>query len=267
MVKIAIRDDDANFFTKIEDLELVYPKIDKFPVSFAVVPMITDVLGGCPETKGNSTPRDIRDNKDLVSWLRQKVELGECDVLLHGLTHEYKFDSTGNKIPEMIWRSGDEELENQLSEWKSIFHSLFGCAINCFVAPCNRISKDALKVVSKTGLNYSGIVPISFDRDYTIKNICNYIKRFTLRAITGLPFPGVMDYSDHKEINACELRSLDYLVKMYKWCDKHKQPLVVNVHYWDLRDNSEQLITLMSFMDFCEKNGCVPTTVSSLLSK
>lgn len=120
-------------------------------------------------------------------------------------------------------------------------------------------------MVSKAGLNYSGIIPISFDRDFTIKNINSYIKRFALRATTGLPFPGVLIYSDHKEINACELRSLDYLVKMYKWCDKHEQPMVVNVHYWDLRDNSDHLNILMSFMDFCENNGYVPTTVSSLL--
>lgn len=34
MVKLAIRDDDANFFTKVEDIEFVYKDFEGFPISF-----------------------------------------------------------------------------------------------------------------------------------------------------------------------------------------------------------------------------------------
>lgn len=40
MVKLAIRDDDANFFTKVEDIEFVYKDFEGFPISFAVVPHV-----------------------------------------------------------------------------------------------------------------------------------------------------------------------------------------------------------------------------------
>ena len=43
MVKLIIRDDDCNFFTRPEDLEHVYRSISDFPVTFAVVPEVTDV--------------------------------------------------------------------------------------------------------------------------------------------------------------------------------------------------------------------------------
>ena len=44
-MKLIIRDDDANFFTHPEDIEKAYSEIPDFPVSFAVVPMVVDVIG------------------------------------------------------------------------------------------------------------------------------------------------------------------------------------------------------------------------------
>ena len=44
MIKIAIRDDDMNFFTKVEDIKVVYKNFNYFPISFAVVPYVLDVL-------------------------------------------------------------------------------------------------------------------------------------------------------------------------------------------------------------------------------
>ena len=38
MVKLIIRDDDCNFFTRPADLQHVYRSIPNFPVTFAVVP-------------------------------------------------------------------------------------------------------------------------------------------------------------------------------------------------------------------------------------
>ena len=62
MVKLIIRDDDCNFFTRPEDLEHVYRSISDFPVTFAVVPEVTDVYGGCPDTMNNTIPRSVGEN-------------------------------------------------------------------------------------------------------------------------------------------------------------------------------------------------------------
>ena len=114
MVRLIIRDDDCNFFTRPEDIERVYSQIPDFPVSFATVPTIMDVAGGCPETKGNITPRGIGDNAELVSYLKKRYEDGKCDILLHGITHGYHFRPDGSKIPEMIWRNDEGNLREQI---------------------------------------------------------------------------------------------------------------------------------------------------------
>ena len=97
MVKLIIRDDDCNFFTRPEDLEHVYRSISDFPVTFAVVPEVTDVYGGCPDTMNNTIPRSVGENKELVTYLKQKLEEGKCDIALHGVYHGYKFDKDGKK--------------------------------------------------------------------------------------------------------------------------------------------------------------------------
>lgn len=42
MIPIAIRDDDMNYFTKVEDIEFVYKDFNKFHVSFAVIPAVDE---------------------------------------------------------------------------------------------------------------------------------------------------------------------------------------------------------------------------------
>lgn len=98
MVKLIIRDDDCNFFTRPEDLEHVYRSISDFPVTFAVVPEVTDVYGGCPDTMNNTIPRSVGENKELVTYLKQKLEEGKCDIALHGVYHGYKFDRMARRF-------------------------------------------------------------------------------------------------------------------------------------------------------------------------
>ena len=73
MVRLIIRDDDCNYFTRPEDLEHVYRSLPNFPISFAVVPEVTDVYGGCPETMNNTKPRPVGDNNELVEYLKSVI--------------------------------------------------------------------------------------------------------------------------------------------------------------------------------------------------
>ena len=117
-VKLAIRDDDMNFFTRVEDIEYVYQDISSFPVSFAVIPTVTDVstLGKCSDTKGNQIPRWVGDNEELISWLKKKLVENRVDVLLHGITHGYMFKK-GKRRAEMQWRT-EPNLAEEICEMK-----------------------------------------------------------------------------------------------------------------------------------------------------
>ena len=268
MVKLIIRDDDCNFFTRPEDLERVYSSISEFPITFAVVPEVTDVQGGCPETMNNTTPRLIGENKELVSYLKEKLVEGKCDIALHGISHGYKFDKQGRKVPEMIWRNADEELQNKIGQCKKYLEETFGYPIICFVAPSNKILKEGIKAVYNNGMNYSGIIATTLNRDSSLKSLTNYAKRWYIRLLHGFPYPGILDYGTHLEVNATN-RSTSYtfLKKMFHYCDRHNLPLAINVHYWHMRDNEDHYKDFFSFIRYAINNGAIPTKMSDCFKK
>lgn len=268
MIKLAIRDDDMNFFTKVEDIELIYRDFNHFPISYAIIPYVMDVStrGACSDTRGNSTPKDVADNKELVEWVKNEIKKGTCDILLHGVYHNYKFTDNDVKLAEMEWRNNEPNLATLLRIEKERLSNLFNYPISCFVAPSNKITKYCLNQVVKAGLNYSGIIPMKPNVNLTIKNLANYAKRWVVRAFYMLPYPGVLEYDNHKEVNACSLQTYDYLVKMFKFCEKHNFPMVINVHYWYLRDNPSELEKLRKFvMEYAIPRGAIPTRLSDLL--
>ncbi len=267
MVKLIIRDDDMNYFTKVDDIKRIYKELHGFPISFAVILTVLDVstMGACPDTKGNTTPRYVGDNIELVNWIKCEYEKGNVDILLHGITHSYKYHK-GKRLFEMHWRDGEENLAATLKHWKEELSSLFNCDIKVFVAPGNRVTKHTLYCAIEAGMNFSGLITHKFDRTLSFKNLSCYVKRWSMRISTGLQYPGVLEYSDHKEINACPLREEEYLYKMFEWCKKHESPMAINVHYWDLREKPEQLAKLVKFVDFALGHGAVPTKISDVLS-
>ena len=262
MVKLIIRDDDCNFFTRPEDLEHVYRSIPDFPVSFAVVPEVTDVYGGCPETMNNKTPRPVGNNKELVKYLKNRLAAGKCDIVLHGICHGYRFDKNGKKIPEMIWRNHEPDLTENLCRCKKYLEETFDYPINCFVAPSNQIMAEGVKAVHTNGMNYSGIIAASFNRDFSWRSLLNYVKRWTIRIFLGFPYPGVMDYGTHLEVNATNRTSFDFLKKMFHYCDKNNMPLAINVHYWHIRDNEEHYKGFFKFVNYALTHGAIPTCLS-----
>lgn len=265
MVKLVIRDDDMNFFTRVEDIEKVYKDISFFPVSFAIIPQVMDVstCGKCPDTIGNTIPRWVGDNKELISWMKEKLKEEKADALLHGITHHYELIK---KVwqGEMLWRK-EPDLVNEIAQQKERLSEALNYPISVFVAPSNEISKYAIKCVAVSGLDFSGIVPIDFQRELTIKNLRNYAKRWFYRVKDRLPYPGILEYSTHKEINACSAMGYDYLVKMFHYCERMKTPMAVNVHYWQLRDSKSTLSDIVRFVDYAMNHNAQPTKLSSLL--
>lgn len=265
MVKLIIRDDDCNFFTHPEDIEKVYRIIPDFPVSFAVVPTVTDVYGGCPETKGNKIPMPIGENQELVSYLKNRFDNKKCDILLHGITHGYKFKPDGNKIPEMAWREQEFDLSENIKKQKEYLEKVLGITINCFVAPSNRILKNGIKAIYENKMNYSGIIPLDFQREVNIRSIKNYLNRIWIRTTLGLPYPNVLTYNTHKELNACNTINYDYLKRMYGYCQKLDSPMAINVHYWHMRDFPDRYKGFFDFVKFALNNGAQPSLMRDCL--
>lgn len=269
MTPLILRDDDLNFFSKVDDIETVYSNIPYFPISFAVVPRVLDLssVGACSDTRDNKTPMPIHENPEIVRYIKKRLKDGRADVLLHGQTHGYFFPN-GKRTPEMmldtptIGSSWDEVL----GEEKAYLEDLFDYKISCFVAPSNIISQKNLYSAVKNGMHFSGIIPPTFERNITFRNILNYLKRMSLRLTNGYPYPGVLTYSDHKELNAVTTtRGYDFLMKLFLYCKRHNMPMAVNTHYWALRDKPVEREMLFRFVKDAIAQGAVPSKLSDCL--
>lgn len=260
-VKIAIRDDDANFFTKPSDLIKVYKEIPDFPISFAIIPYVVEA-GACPDVEiNNKKPCFIGDNKELVGFFEKSFKEGRCDILMHGITHEYKYYGE-RKIAEMLWRSNEtgEHLGEQLMQAKQLLEDVLKIPLQCFVAPHNDIDKAGIEALPK-GMDYSGIIAIKYNRCFDLMGIKNYVKRIWCRFRYGIPYPGVLCYNGHKELNACSVRDYEFLMKVYKYCKLHGHPMVINVHYWHIRDYPEKYNDFFKFINYAIQDGALPSRV------
>lgn len=261
MVPLIIRDDDYCYFTHPEDIEKVYAPIPDFPVTFAVVPQVTDVLGGCPDTKGNETPKPLGENTELMDFLKERIARG-CDIVMHGITHGYQPDDHGRKMPEMIWRNGERDLTERIRENKLYLEGLFERNISCFVAPSNQIRKEGLRAVCRNGMNYSGIIPTNFQRELNVRSLRNYVKRMWVSTVRRLPYPGVLTYATHQELNAINANDYDYLRRVFAYCDRFGLPMAVGVHYWQLRDHPERFRRFFDFVRYAVDHGAQPSRLS-----
>lgn len=266
-VRLVIRDDDASFFTKPKDLEKVYSVIPDFPVSFAVVPFIV-AAGKYPDTKGNKIPRPVSDNKELIGFLSERYKEGKCDILLHGITHEYHY-LNGKKVSEMIWREHEEPncLKEKILEGKKELETAFRTEINCFAAPHNDIGKLGVQALYSYGMHYSGIIPISYLRDLSLRAVRNYVKRFWIRYYKGFQYPGILNYGTHLELNACVAGNDEYLNKIYQYCKEIEAPMAINVHYWDIREKPYKYRNFFDFINYAIKDGAVPSRMRDVLNQ
>ena len=129
----------------------------------------------------------------------------------------------------------------------------------------NHIKKNGIRAVYENGMNYSGIIPIDFQREVNLKSISNYIKRIWLRATFKFPYPQVMTYMTHKELNACNTINKEYLMKMFAYCKKKDSPMAINVHYWHMRENPERYKGFFDFVKYALDNGAIAARMRDCL--
>ena len=143
-----LRDDDTCGITEIDDLEKCYNNIwDKIPVNLSITPFrIPGDFESVPskfKSKKESFP--LREKKDLVDFLKDKLKQGHINVALHGYNH-----TKINGIPEYCSENG---LMEKTRHGKEYLETLFDCKINTFVPPFNAITLDGVNAVINNELN------------------------------------------------------------------------------------------------------------------
>lgn len=144
-IPILIRDDDTNFFTKVDMLRTIHSKAwDRgFKVSLSVVPFQkgTDDVSVPPEVRQTGLLYPIVNNEELIKFLKDKVQRQYIEILQHGFSHSIvdgyrgEFGVNISKQRDNL-QSGRESLKNVL-----------GFSPEFFVPPYDDISHRNLKLI------------------------------------------------------------------------------------------------------------------------
>jgi hypothetical protein len=252
-MKLAIRDDDTCYFTKPEQLEMVYGKIwDKIPVSLSVVP-----FHAC--TKSGSVPKQywsgnkifpIGENEELVRFLKKKIREGKVSIMLHGYSH--KDDENGYEFV-----AGDT-LHSKVREGKEYLEELFEVEIKTFVPPHNSLSKEGAKAVIDNGLNILGSSPTPFNRPFDIKVFTYLLKRIHFvrtngKDDVGVVYPFVMTFESHCEFLCNSLipsTMLEDLIYNLELAQGYNGDFCLNTHYWEFFESENMRKDLNDFLRY-----------------
>ena len=253
-MNVALRDDDACYFTAPETLERVYHDVwDRIPVCLATVPFaIGYERKGIPREHWQSgTAFPLEQNGPIVELLRDAVARGRASVALHGYTHQdyaagYEFQAAPD--PERRVRHGREYLQQLLQT-----------SVSIFVPPHNALSKRGLAAVSAAGLNLLGSF-LSFHparRPWDRRTLGNFLRIRRFRAATGrhkrdrFVYPHVLRYDRHAEFGCHSLvpsTTLEELVAGFDEARRAGGHFCLATHYWEV--DSRMKDVLVRFLDY-----------------
>lgn len=242
MKYILIRDDDLNYHTTIKELSTVYSYLfdNNIPINFATIPSvntsaITSSLDFGPGTYEPFIPKEVAgvnkewpidENKELITYLKN---IPNAEFLLHGYTHfglppSYEFENNDREI-----------ITDKLTKGKEIFKRAFGLVPLTFVAPQDKYSPNALKIIKDNFKIFSlgwidkarvdMMLRIKYHWMKLQKN--NYIKD---KNIAMLEHPGCL-FSKFKSTQ-------DTIKQLDNYIDKHKFTIIVT-HHWEFFEDGE----------------------------
>ena len=257
-MKVAIRDDDACYFTSPEALERVYGRIwNHAPVCLATIPFAKGYKSpAVPEEYWASGEAFALDrNEALVDALRGHLEAGRVSVALHGYTHE--------DFPDGWEFQAAPDPEHRVGEGLSYLQELLRTRISVFVPPHNALSKRGLSAVANAGLNLLGSF-LSFNpkhRQWDDRTLANWWRIQRFRARTGrsrtdrMVYPFPLRYRTHAEFGCHSLvpgTTFDELARGFDEARALGGNFCVATHYWEV---DEQLAgVLAALLDYVSKH-------------
>lgn len=267
-MKFAIRDDDVSFFTDPQVLDTIYKDVwGKIPVSFAVVPFYRSREDkNIPQVFWHTNRNfPISENLELVNFLKEKIKIAHCDIMLHGFSHIRTEGGSEFKILH--------DTAGLVKVSKEFLEHLFDTKISVFVPPYNRISSENTEAIGANKLNIGCLVSRNPLRRRPIKtvSIVSFIKRKSFSILIGaldIPYPFVLRYGNHKELQCYTITDRiewDDLKNIFEAVDKVNGTLCVATHYWEIANDQKIETLFRNLIDFALSCNSVEfTTVSKI---
>ena len=174
IMRFAIRDDDANFYTSPEELENCYADIwNDFPPTLSLISKVRgnwlywvhQIYKDKHDTNWTAWQKDdveypIEANRDLVAFMKQKLKENKLDISFHAKHHR-------NEDPELpATRSNNyvrgaeyyttRDLTTEIKEEVAHLNKVFDHKITVFTPPQNLLSMQGYRSVINAGLNLCG---------------------------------------------------------------------------------------------------------------
>lgn len=273
-MKFAIRDDDVNYFTNVDELQEAYHDIwDDVPISFAVIPFVgwryllvqkyehmlttkkmikhffkriesnnLDCIDEVFFKQHYNRCYLIGENKKLVAYLRNMINTKNASIMLHGYAHD--FYSSGY---EFEYGTG---LEKKVDEAMSYLALLFGKKPLTFVPPNNSFSSMGASAVIMHGLHIVNDYGFYlWERPLNKETIFNFIKLFGFFCRYGKSwrYPYIFRFSQHNECMSYPLShsmTFPLLRERFDFAYQKGGDFCIYTHYYSIcRDNkTKQLL-------------------------
>ncbi|HET6589008.1 MAG TPA: DUF2334 domain-containing protein [Candidatus Nitrosocosmicus sp.] len=180
-IPILIRDDDINFFTQYNKLNLIYSEAWKksFKVSFSIIPYQISMNDPCVPPNYRNVQKNcysIEKNEKLCSYLREKIAMNQVEIIQHGLTH--KLSNGRGEFSEMFYPrilnpvedsrekvpihniidpvNKDQKYESNFEAYLNIGRNILKKSLNIdpliFVPPYDDISYENINLISRAGM-------------------------------------------------------------------------------------------------------------------
>ena len=261
MKNLIIRDDDLSYWTNPQEIDKVYkPLFDKkIKISFATIPFAVKMsnAGNFDLFYQEVNEKPITENKEVVEYIKEKIDDGLVEIMLHGYNHLYSFECDGiiktatlenlkepRKLNKKINFLGEynyqgyEILNKKTKEGKEYLEDLFKIKVTNFVPPSNQIGKAGIKAIINNNLNLSGLIGKKYNREITMKGISTYLDRIKFAIQNkGVTYAKIANYGKHKELVGYAFTpstNWERYNRQLKYCQDNNLPFQIATHYWEI---------------------------------
>lgn len=266
-MKVCIRDDDTNFYTRPEELEEAYKELwGNIVVTLAVVPFIdksffiplgmknlkkrvvedSDLLRKIFSIDENMSKEEFEDyhqcrfigkNTGLIDYINGKIKEKSVYIVQHGVRHKYYMHGS-----EMV---NSYTKAESILEGKKYIEKTFNTEVDIIVPPNNEIDLSmigelrqcSMNVLTSGGISYQNII----QKFYVYFRKCTY-KDYLYRKVL-LKQKNYIFKLDNVKVFNCESiginTNIDDFLKRLKTISHYSDALCIATHYHELNGNKD----------------------------